>query len=747
LASKEKNYLIKASIQLKDQGLSEKGNETGKFINGLELLESNAELEDEIAILSSYSNISQAIQRVGHYNTIYQYNRSFAPVNRYFAKENYQDLTIKPDINRPQLVDVPVHISFIDKSNYIVEIDVDKGDLYDYQSHKSLGNAQNVSFAAMGKVGVPFVNPYISFTLEPNPNSLTYLEKDYYYVNHTLKNIAENYQGRLKVVPIADNSNIVNIILQGVVPEKEIHFLNTLATVYVENDLDKRNKLGFKTIDFIDNQLSKVADTLRDVEGLLESFRAQSNVVDISVSSQMLTNLLNELEEKQIERKSQHKYYRHIADNLLTNSALTEVVAPSAVGINDPTLNRLLEDLTTLNRERVSVLYNSNSDKNPVLRNIDQKIAKTKKSLEDNIKSLIERSAIAIRENQRRIDEVKLDVSKLPKNERNLNIIQRKFELNDNVYKYLLEKRAEAGIVLASNAPDKSIIDTARQVGNKAVSPNQMSVFLIAFMVGLFFPAGFILLKDFFAGAVENEEQLEKAINIPVISSVSYDAQRKKYGPITANPYNENAFRYNENAFRSICHYIKFRDLRTIGVTSMVTSEGKTYCATNLAVTLARSGFRTLLIDTDVYKADLSTIFFVPIEPESRDNESELRKLQVHPTPIKHLDIMSLGKWTAEAAFGSIADVLAVNLPELKRGYEYIVLDTSPVGIVPDYLSIADLLDHTIIVVRNNVTKQESLKKLNKIIIGNELLQKSTIIYNGQKSPREVNDYYRKIAG
>lgn len=736
----EEKFLVQASVQLKDEGLSEKGDASEKFINGLELLESDSQLEDEIATLSSYSTISQAIKNTGRYTDLYRYASASTPVNKYFAKEIYdEDLTIRFDSLKPQLVNVPVHLSFVDKNNFVVEVDAEDCYLYSYQHHKTVAHQDGIVFSKKGKINEPFVSPFLNFTLMPADGPTEYWKNQYYFKNYTLKDLAESYQGQLAVIPVAEGSNIVNVKLQGPIADKEVVFLNGLINVYVTNNLEKKNRLALKTIDFINQQLYKVSDTLQTVESSLEQFRTNSKVVDINVSSESLTDLWNQLMEKQIERKTQNAYFQYIAKQIDSSASLTSIVAPSAANITDPTFDKLLGELNDLNREKVNIAYNSNGENHPLLKLTNQKIVFTKRALKENVRNLVYSTSAAIKENQIRLDEIEQRINKLPTNERQLNNIQRKFDLNDNVFKYLLQKQAEASIAMASNTPDKEIIDPARKIGRKAVAPNTSVIYLMAFMVGLIIPAGIISVQDYFTRRVKSEEQVEKKSRIPVIATISYDHQPKSFGAVAVNPL-------SDSAFQAIRYYARFKNHQVIGVTSMAGNEGKTYCAINLAVAFAKGGHKTLLIDTDFYKSDVSTLFNLDKSSGLINFMQNESKVRIDNSSVKNLDIIGAGQASQNSRAIFLQNSLQQLFEKLRQEYTYIIVDTCPVGIISDYLLFADYLDYTMVVVRDNVTNWKDINRLNKLFDSHNFNNKSAVIYNGTKTSKRIDNYYKNIA-
>jgi tyrosine-protein kinase Etk/Wzc len=454
-----KKYQVSSSIQLKDNHASEKESTKEKFINGINLAEGTSQLEDELAVLSSYATFSQTVEELNQYLSLYRFDPTLGKMGKFFSKEIYQeDIDIQLDTNGVQAVEVPIYLTFTNDKYYEVKINADHAELYSYKNHRTEGQKNDVSFAQRGTVGERFSSPYATFTVKLQPGFSPQPGARYYFTAHTLKNLAEQYQSRTSFSPISEKSNVVNITLKGTLPEKEIVFLNKLANVYIRKDLEKKTQIGQKTIDFIDNQLSNVSSTLEGVENSLEKFRSNSQVVDVSTTAQTLTSQLNELTRRQSELNTQNEYFRYIGEYIKSNSNAegSTVMAPSSAGIQDPSLNSLLTELSILNGERASVSYSSKGDQNPVLKVLDERISYTKKAITDNIRNLIQSSNISLKENQQRIADIKRQLGRLPKDEKNLKGIQRQFLFNDNIYKRALPWRPVAPTSTSLTPPGRS---------------------------------------------------------------------------------------------------------------------------------------------------------------------------------------------------------------------------------------------------------------------------------------------------
>nr|WKN40079.1 polysaccharide biosynthesis tyrosine autokinase [Tunicatimonas sp. TK19036] len=740
----EETYNVATTIQLKDQSLSDKGTGEEKFLSGFELLDSDSELEDEIGILTSYSTIRQSLQDLGFEVSYFSYPSALNWVAQTVGKEVYPaPFRIQLDSAYRQLLYTPIHISFPDVQHYRVQLASD--DTPFWLTNNTIDQAdtweEEIDLDTTLSINEPLQLPYLSFSPRiANPSQLLEEGEDigYFITIQSLNDLTDSYQKELQIETISENSNITRLSLASPVPQKEKAFLSQLAEVYINNDLAKKNRLGERTIEFIDFQLNNVADSLRSTEGNLEDFRAENQVIDVGVTSQNLTTQLFTLEEKQAELSVQNEYYKYMAEYLASNENVTDVVAPSSVGIQDELLNSLLIQLSNLNEEKISKDYSSNPN-NPVLKVLERKIQNTKQALIDNIDNLISSNNIGLRENNRRIANIKQTMNRLPQNERNLTDIERRFAFNDNIYNYLLQKRAEAGIAIASNVPNKSVIDAPRQTSNEPVSPNKLFIILLAFMAGCIMPAGLIFINDFFQVKVESDDQLAHWTNVPVIERVAQVKEKEKRQAYIGESYIAHAFRY-------IRHHVEFmrlsQEVQVIGVTSAKSGEGKTFIAKHLAESFAQAGRKTLLIDADLHHPTLAGLMNVRNSPGLGDALRQGKEVVIQHTGIEQLDVIGSGaeQFNPSDLLGSSS--FTSLLSRLKQQYELIVLDTPPLGTIADYLLISKSIDYTLWVVRHEYSQKNDIQRLDKLTRQNQI--KAGIIYNGTQTADIYSGYYKK---
>jgi capsular exopolysaccharide synthesis family protein len=424
-----------------------------------------------------------------------------------------------------------------------------------------------------------------------------------------------------------------------------------------------------------------------------------------------------------------------MASYIKRNKDVTDIVAPSSVGIQDASLNNLLIQLSALNERKITIDFSSNKG-NPILHVIEKKIQATKAALLENINNLVASNKIALQETSRRVNEIKQIVKRLPENERNLVNINRGFNFNDNIYNYLLQKRAEAGIALASNLPDKSVIDVPRQIGKGPVGPNRMFIFLVAFIVGFITPAGIIFIKDFFQTKIENDQQIEYLTDIPLLERIAQIKEREKDNLYVGQSYLANTFRYIR---RHIDILQLSRDVKAVGITSATSGEGKTFCALYLAQSFANAGRKTLLVDADLYQPNLERYFKVVTQPGLSDYLKNGNDQIIQNTDIENLDIVTSGSPTMNPSDLLNQEHLNTLLSQWRKQYDMVIFDTPPVGLIPDYFAFSNHIDYTLLVVRHQFSEKEDLKRLNKLIKENFI--QAGIVYNGSEDFKYFKGY------
>jgi len=728
-----KQFQARASLLVKSE--EQNAMNSDQFLKGMDLFTPETELEDEIGILRSYSMVEQAMRQL-------DFTVSYFTKKNFVTTERYHDspFTIELDSAVDQFIFMPIYIERITATKFRVVASGKKVSTYNLVTNDLESLVEKVEIREEGSVDKPFVSKNLGFTLKFNDQFKTDKDTQMFFVINTLGTLVEDYQNKLAIEPIAMESNIVELGVKGRVVDKEINFLDKLLEVYLANELYKKNQLGLKTIQFIDNQLSGVSDTLRQVEGNLETFRSRNNILDINSTATNLQQNLDKVDEDKAELEVKLKYYLFLANTLKGDESVSEIVAPSALGLEDPVLNNLLMDLSKLYQERTSLNYNA-KENNPLTEILDLKIRNARKTLLENVNNMVQVTSIALTDINNRIFKIQKNLNSLPRNERELVKIQRSFEFNDNVYNYLLEKRAEAGIAIASNSVKKTIVDRPYQVGNGPVSPNSKLIYAVALFVGIAGTVSFIIVKDFLNDNIVTHDDIERNTKIPFIGAITHGNKREQ-GTIIAHarsPIGES--------FRSLRVNLQYltlgKNANVIGITSSRESEGKTFCSVNLAAAMAHSGRKTILIDTDMRRPKVASYFQLKHKKGLSNfliGDCSIKDI-INSTENKGFDVISSGPIPPNPIDLIGHPRMEELITTLKQNYSTIILDSPPLGYVSEYIILMKYTDANLYVVRSDYTNRNSLTKINKLYERKKISNVSILLNDVKSSKRTGYGY------
>jgi capsular exopolysaccharide synthesis family protein len=544
-------------------------------------------------------------------------------------------------------------------------------------------------------------------------------------------------------VPLSDESNVVNLSIQVEVVEKGQAFLNKLMETYIDYELDKQQQKGRKTIDFIDKQIGTVSDSLQKVENSMEQFRGVSGgMINTASTQDALFQERSRLEDERSNILKRRNYCSSVLSKIRSSSDLRNVPAPSSSGIDDPVLNNLVIEITKLSADLAAQNLSTGARSNPTVIAMERKLNNLKSSLAQTAESLVEQADISLAEVNRRLGRTNFQYSQLPENERQLVNIERKFKLSDNLYNYLMEKRAEAGIAIASDQVDKSVVDTARMLGFKHVSPSKSKVLGLAFFLGLFLPVGFIFLRDLVRDRIDNVEELKRLSRLPVLAVIPA-SKRKRITADEPKSLLAESFR----TARVNLHYLNANSARqVIGFTSSSSGEGKTFCAVNLATVMAQAGKRVLLIDADMRRPNVARMLELAEGPGLSTwliGETTLDKL-IGRTDVPGLDVITAGPIPPNPLDLAESPKMAELITAVRGRYDQVVIDASPLGLVSEYVLLMQLVDVTLYVVREGKTGRSALRMINEMVDQKKVTNVDLVLNDVRSRNDEGYGYYTK---
>ncbi len=650
----------------------------------------------EIGILRSRSVLQETIEELGLGVSYYGKTTFF----RYPIYKN-NPFIVEPLYVQDGLYDEEFHIRLLDSLTYQLEIEADNRlvDDFNYSSKHRFGEeVQTARF----KLRI----------VRNDPSFAARQDDDFRFVIQSTNKLIAWYSEKMKAEPINKDATIINITIQDQVPERAVDFLNTLGKVYINQDVKDKSSVAALTLKFVDEQLEEISKTLNATELELQRFKEQKGTVDLSEESKAYLERVTRVDADRAKAELELKSLDYLYNYVKSNKDLDQL-APSSLGTPDPLLIDLIGQLKNLQTKRRSLRYGA-SENSPAIKVIDQQIEETKASLIENINSLRNQTRVSLGTIQGQLAEYEGSIRKIPNIERELLGIQRNFSVNENIYLYLLQKKAETGIAKATAVSDNKVLDSA-SFNEIPVIPNRKAVAIITLLLALVLPILFIALQGYLKNTVSNREDVEKQTKVPVIGVVGHHTSSERL-VVSAKPKSAIA-----EAFRSIRANLMFLGLadqhKIVLITSSVGGEGKSFSTLNLAAVLALQHYRIIIVGMDLRKPQLVQDFGIDNSIGVSNyliGRATLEEV-IHKTSVDGLEIIPSGPVPPNPAELLANKRTLEMLHSLRDRYDYIIIDTPPVGIVSDALVLMNHADINVFIVRENYSKKEYIKTINEI--------------------------------
>lgn len=566
--------------------------------------------------------------------------------------------------------------------------------------------------ASVYRFGEPFeVNGYqLLITPKKDNHILSYQGKDYRMVIRNPYQVARSYANRLNVEWAEEGSSVVNLNLSGTVPEKEIDFLNALISHYQRNDLERKNLAATRTIDFISHELSGIKDSLRFFEIELERFKNKNVTTNLEGEALRLYQKLEDFELQETEMIVTENYYKYLEKYITEGKDLDQVILPSSMGISDQILSGLVSQMVDLQLD-AKLFIQSEKAQNPLITEKRKRIDEIKNDILESVNSLRSTDKIKREYLSSQISRLEKQLEHLPVAERQLVSIERNYNLLENLYVFLMQKMAEAGISKAANTSDVMVVNPP-DVSGEPISPKRKQNYYIAVGLGLLVPFGFFVLLEIFNNKIQSREDVEKITDIPFIGGIGH---KKRDDNLVVNKSPKSAVAESFRALRSNLNYFTGNeDQKIFLVTSSLSGEGKTFTSVNLATVLAVSGKRTVLIGADMRRPRIFGDFNLVNDFGLSSYLSGLQPLEqvVQSTFIDNLYLLPGGPVPPNPSELLLTERVSSLFESLKKEFDYIILDTPPVALVTDAFVLSKFADHTLFVVRQNYTPKNVLRTI-----------------------------------
>lgn len=688
----------------------------------------NSNMSNQLEILQSFTNYKRALQNLNWEITWYKPDKPF-------DRELYK--------SEPAEVAIPLDAKNLYNEDIYVTILSDEAFKVNVETETSInGVDKEIKFEQTGTFGKPFVNDYFNFILyKKEPVN----KGTFYFRFNNLNRMTQGYLKRVQVELTDNNSEVIRMLLEGNIPQKEADFLNELNRVFITLGVEEEERSSETSVNFISEQLGKIKDSLDRSEEVFTDYRRKNQVVDLSQEANFIYQKLEEIESEKYEANTRLGYYQNLKNYLDDSERIKQISSPSMVGINDENLTTMLQKLSELYNRRELLKY-SVKEKSPSYMLVEREINLIRNSLDENLNNLVSNTKSEIAGIDKRNREIQGRLQQLPKTEKEMIGMQREFELNNTMYNYMLKKKAEAELSQASTAPKVQIIDKALPEAAIHVGPSMMKSVAGGLGAGLFFPFIVIYLLEAFSTQIRTKEEVEDLTDMTVFDGI-INAKTKHKLPVLDNPRSGLA-----ESFRGLRHNIKTfvgsKESTVISLNSMVPGEGKSFVASNLAAVFSMTGKKVLLVGADIRRPKLEPIFgdmggkglssylangdsFDAVLMETKtENLFFVPAGEVPPNPT---ELLENGK-------------IKTFLEEAKKRFEFIIFDNAPFSMVADGMITSALADISLFLVRVNKSNRKNIREIEKIIKLNNL-EKGVIVMNATSTSGLSKGYVKKGYG
>ena len=690
---------------------------TSLFDNELEIIKSTTLIQKAVTDLGLYVNHSH--RRKFGYDPQY-YNNS--PVQVYMTPKDADKLL--GDVSLLMTYDgkeLSASISYTNPNREYVTLNE---------------NFTELPAALPTDVGVITFTPSANYTSEEKIELLVYISNP--------KTTAARYRANLSIAPLSKTTTIAKVTVNDPVPARAADFIAQLIKVYNQDANNEKNEVAKKTAKFIEDRIAIINRELGNAENDLATFKQRSGLTDLTSDAQIALQEKSRYEQQLAENATQLNLVEDLLDYLNDSKNINEVI-PSNIGLEDPNLKNIINQYNTLIIERKRLLRTS-SENNPAVVNMNSSIEVMRTNVEASISSVLRGLQITQNSLQREADRFMVRISDAPNQEKEFMTIQRQQEIKATLYTLLLKKREENALTLAATASNGRIIE-APSLGGR-IAPNERTILLAALILGLGLPIGIIFLLGFLKYKIENRGDVEKLTKIPVVGEIP-SCNKLLVDSTSSIVVRENQNNVMEETFRAIRTNLLFmleKNQKVILVTSSIPKEGKSFVAANLAVSFAFLGKKTLIVGMDIRKPGLNKAFGFTTRSYgitnylSNPEEVNLFDMIMESDITPNLHILPGGSVPPNPTELVSRPIFDETIEMLKQHYDYIILDTAPVGLVTDTSIIAHVADLGLIVCRADYTPKAAYQNINNLENDHIFSKMATVVNDINMSLRK-NSY------
>jgi capsular exopolysaccharide synthesis family protein len=699
-------YPVTASILIKEN----EENIGAKFLYDNELLNPYRNFYNEIYIMKSYPLLQEVMENLGFDVSIFREGE--IKTTEYYDPDFPVAFHILPGGKRPY--GKSFYFTVKDSNSFSLEYMVDQ-------------NQEGKQFSALHFNDSIAINGFKIFVATKG-DPLEIKDKTFIVQFNDPLSLAKSYSARLTAQWAQVGASVVNLEINGQVPQKEIDFLNKFIERYQFYDVEKKNKVATMAMKFLDEQLVTIGDSLNLHEDQVGGFKRKNIITNINEETNRLYQQMQEYESQKFQYRLVENYYGYIG-KLLESEDYDGIFTPSSVGIADDVVATMINELidTQIQINLYKGTGAERAEENPRLKGAHIRLEQLKSDIIKTINNSRKTQKINVEFINDQIKIVQQQLSKLPHTERELITIQRNYSLKENLYVILLQKRTEAGLSKASTTSDIVVVNPP--MAKAAISPKIMQNFMVAGVGGFLLPIMVLIILEALNNRIQSKEDIDKSTQVPVIGGIGHNLESD---PLVVYNKPRSAMAESFRALRSNLNYFTGnKEQQVFLVTSSIPGEGKSFTTLNLAAVFALAGKRTLIIGADLRKPKL----FEELQVHNDKGLSQLLSGMlgvdeiIQNTAVPNLSLISGGPMPPNPSELLLKPILGDLLNDLKQRYDFIIIDTPPLGLVTDAFVLSRYADHMLFVVRQSYTPKAALYTLDEYYVSGKLNNLS-ILFN-----------------
>lgn len=706
-------YEATATIIIKDE---KKGNEVSKQMEDLDIIATKKISENEIEVLQSRSIMSNVVRKLNLYAPLKQ-------EGKVKALSAYSTSPVIIEFEQPDKLNSPENNP--EKIYYY----------YDTATSSVLLKSKNIRT----KINEWTNTPYGRLRFLPNPRySPATSNKPFYFEIWAVKDVVGGILSNLKVTG-SKQSSIIQLTYKDPVPEKAEDILNSLIYYYNEAAVYEKNTMVRNTLASLEERLKVVKTDLDSIEKKVQQYKTGNSAVELNTQGNLFLQSVQSSDTKSAEVRVQMSVLDQI-ENYVKNNQNGNAILPSSVGVNDPSLTQMVSNLTQAQLEREK-LRKTVAENHPMMQALNEQINKLKPAITDNIRNQRKNLELSLGSLNATTGKYSSMLNYIPEKEKQLLEISRDQQIKTAIYSFLLQKREESELSYASIISDSRVVNQA-QASSSPAGPPKMVIYAIALLLGLTLPILFINLRDMFNNNILYRKEIEKYTHIPVITELTMDNSKKAL-VLETGKRTFTAEQFRKIRIALLYLGIEPNHKKKVLLTSSIPGEGKSFISSNLALSLASTGKKVVLVDLDLHNSSLGRVFDMEEEKGVSDYlANPIRKEEIiRETRFENLHFINAGTLmdnpTELLTNGRIDQLIS----ELERDYDLVIMDTAPIVFVTDAFLLTNLADATLFVVRHNHTPKMALKRLDEKLAINPL-NNPAIIFNGIKTRGFVKNNY-----